>query len=233
MKKILNGLIVLGVVILAVFGAYKLDVYQRLVNAGIVPVQEHVQLDVPLLRKDTPPALGNGSEVTAMAMLLQYYGYHETKNNLSANLPRVPWTFTDGEHGNPNVGFVGSVTGESYGLGAYHQPMIRLAHHYTGHASDVSGSSFDQIVRILATGHPVWTITTTTFAPVHDWQRWDTPQGRIKITYSMNGVIITGYDRAQKLIYVNDPYGHKNKAVNWDKFQAAYNQMGQQAIYIK
>lgn len=190
-------------------------------------------MDVPLIRKGTAPSLANGSEVTALAMLLQYYGYHETKNTLAANVPRVPWLFADGDHGNPNVGFVGSVSGDSYGLGAYHHPMMRLARQYTSHAVDMSGSSFDQVIRVLATGHPVWTITTTSFAPVHDWQRWTTPQGHIKVTYSMNSVVITGYDRTQKLIYVNDPYGHKDKAVSWDKFQAAYNQMGQQAIYIK
>ncbi len=75
-------------------------------------------MDVPLIRKGTAPSLANGSEVTALAMLLQYYGYHETKNTLAANVPRVPWLFADGDHGNPNVGFVGSVSGDSYGLGA-------------------------------------------------------------------------------------------------------------------
>lgn len=89
--------------------------------------------------------------------------------------------------------------------------MMRLARQYTSHAVDMSGSSFDQVIRVLATGHPVWTITTTSFAPVHDWQRWTTPQGHIKVTYSMNSVVITGYDRTQKLIYVNDPYGIRTK----------------------
>ena len=96
----------------------------------------------------------------------------------------------------------------------------------------MTGASFDQVVAQLELGRPVWTITTATFAPVSTMQTWQTPQGNVKITYDMHSVVIVGFNRTKKLIYINNPYGYKQQAVSWSDFQAAYNQMGKQAIVL-
>ncbi|MCG0810196.1 hypothetical protein IMAU10576_02325 [Lactiplantibacillus plantarum] len=63
-------------------------------------------------------------------------------------------------------------------------------------------------------------------------QTWQTPQGSVKVTYDMHSVVIVGFNRTKKLIYINNPYGEKQQAVSWKNFEAAYNQMGKQAIVL-
>ncbi|KRL03618.1 cysteine protease YvpB [Liquorilactobacillus capillatus DSM 19910] len=192
----------------------------------------YTKLDVPLINQLDDPTLYNGCEVTSLAMLLNYYDINVTKNELGDKIKTVPMDYGNGQHGNPHKGFVGDVTGANPGLGVYHGPIMALTKKYTTKAVDLSGQTFNDVIQKVGEGHPVWTITTATFAPVDDFQAWDTPQGEIKITFSEHSVVITGFDRKNNVIYINNPYGHKNQAVNWDDFEAAYKQMGKQAVYI-
>jgi len=195
-------------------------------------VTNQVKLDVPLINQMAAPRLYNGCEVTSLAMMLNYNHLDISKNALAAKLPSVPLTYDNGERGNPNTGFVGDITGDQPGLGVYHGPIYRLAKTQTSQVKDLTGSNFSAVVKQLEKGRPVWTITTLTFAPVSSLQTWQTPTGNVKVTYDMHSVVIVGFNRAKKVIYINNPYGHKQQAVNWTDFAAAYKQMGQQAIVL-
>ena len=195
--------------------------------------KKRVVLNVPLIDQMDDPKLYNGCEVTSLAMVLNYNGIDVTKSELADNIETVPFQYDNGEHGNPNDGFVGSVSGStSPGLGVYHGPVYNLAKQYADNVYDLTGSNFDTVVNKVEEGHPVWTITTTAFAPVSDFQSWDTPDGEIDVTYSEHSVCITGLDRGKRVIYINDPYGYKNREVDWNDFAAAYKQMGKQAVYV-
>lgn len=195
--------------------------------------KKRVVLNVPLINQMDDPKLYNGCEVTSLAMVLNYNGIDVTKSELADNIETVPFQYDNGEHGNPNDGFVGSVSGStSPGLGVYHGPIYKLAKQYADNVYDLTGSNFDTVVNKVEEGHPVWTITTTAFAPVSDFESWDTPDGKIDVTYSEHSVCITGFDRDKRAIYVNDPYGYKNREVDWNDFAAAYKQMGKQAVYV-
>ena len=195
--------------------------------------KKRVVLNVPLINQMDDPKLYNGCEVTSLAMVLNYNGIDVTKSELADNIETVPFQYDNGEHGNPNDGFVGSVSGStSTGLGVYHGPIYKLAKQYDDNVYDLTGSNFDTVVNKVEEGHPVWTITTTAFAPVSDFESWDTPDGKIDVTYSEHSVCITGFDRDKRVIYVNDPYGYKNREVDWNDFAAAYKQMGKQAVYV-
>jgi uncharacterized protein YvpB len=198
-----------------------------------VVLAEEIQLDVPLLKQMDEPRLFNGCEVTSLAMLLQYWGIDITKNELAAQIPRVPLLYDDGKSGNPNMGFVGDMeTGP--GLGVYHGPIFYLANtnvHDQLMVQDLSNYPFSAILEKINQGLPVWVITTTNFSPLADIQTWSTPQGSVGVTYKMHSVVITGYD--QEYIYLNDPYGTKNKKVDRENFIASWEQMGSQAIVIE
>lgn len=195
--------------------------------------KKRVVLDVSLINQMDDPKLYNGCEVTSLAMVLNYNGIDVTKSELADNIETVPFQYDNGKHGNPNDGFVGSVSGgDESGLGVYHGPIYSLAKQYANNVYDLTGSNFDTVINKVEEGHPVWTITTTSFAPVSDFQTWDTPDGKIDVTYSEHSVCITGFDRDKRVIYINDPYGYKNREVNWNDFAAAYKQMGKQAVYV-
>jgi uncharacterized protein YvpB len=196
-------------------------------NAAI----ETKKLNVPLYMQMSFPRLYNGCEVTSLSMVLNYNGYHVTKNELAASIHTVPLHYQNGDYGNPNVGFVGDMQ-DGPGLGVYHRPILELARKYAGEkAEDLTGEPFSRILEQVALRRPVWVITTSTFAPVNDFKSWKTPQGLIHITFSMHSVVITGYD--QKHIYINNPYGMKDQKVDREDFIKAWEQMGKQAIIIK
>ncbi|WP_139186969.1 C39 family peptidase [Sediminibacillus halophilus] len=188
-------------------------------------------LDVPLIEQMAAPRLYNGCEVTSLAMILNYHGIDVTKNELAENVNVVPLTYENGLKGDPNEGFVGNMA-DGPGLGVYHGPMLDLAKQYVDdRAVDLTGSSPDAIYQSLDKGLPVWIITTSSFAPVGGFETWQTPNGEIEVTYSLHSVAVTGYE--DEYVYINDPYGGKNKQVDRDNFEKAWEQMGSQAIVIE
>lgn len=198
-----------------------------------VVLAEEIQLDVPLLNQMEEPRLFNGCEVTSLAMLLQYWGINVTKNELAAQIPRVPLLYDDGKSGNPNMGFVGDME-NGPGLGVYHGPIFYLANTNVNdqlRVQNLSNYPFSTILEKINQGLPVWVITTTSFSPIPEFQTWATPQGTVGITFNMHSVVITGYD--QEYIYLNDPYGTKNKKVDRINFISSWEQMGSQAIVIE
>lgn len=188
-------------------------------------------MDIPLINQMDAPRLYNGCEVSSLAMILNYQGYDVTKNELADKVKQVPLTYDNGLKGNPNDGFVGDMV-DGPGLSVYHGPMHDLAKKYAGEkAKDITGSSVDKLYGYLLEGLPVWIITTTNLAPVKNLKSWDTPKGEIEITFQVHSVAVTGVD--EDFVYVNNPYGQKNQKVDKKKFEAAWNQMGSQAIVIE
>jgi uncharacterized protein YvpB len=194
---------------------------------------EEILLDVPLINQMDYPKLYNGCEVTSLTMLLQFWGINVTKNEVAEKLPRVSLQSEDGTMGNPNIGFVGNME-VGPGLGVYHEPIFQIAKTYMNNqllVEDLTKSSFTTILEKVGQGLPVWVITTTKFSPIPSLEYWETPQGPVEITYSMHSVVITGYDHEH--LYINDPYGTKNKKVNKENFIESWEQMGSQAIVIE
>lgn len=183
------------------------------------------------------PELARGCEVTSLAMLLQYAGIDVGKMILAEQIKKDPakLKMKNGQKhfGNPNNGFVGDMyTYSKPGYGVYNGPIEELANHYLpGRIVNLSGGPFDQVLDYVASGHPVWVITTSWFdyVPKKHWETWQTEAGSIQITMKMHSVLITGYD--DDYVYFNDPLdGKKNKRVLKEKFIKGWNQFGNQAI---
>lgn len=193
------------------------------------PIPKSRILDVPLLNQMSAPRLYNGCEVTSLAMMLNYHGIQVTKNELAQKLPNVPLTYSNGLRGNPNDGFVGDMA-NGPGLSVYHGPIAQLAGQYSDKVEDLSGKDVTEIYRKVGNGLPVWIITTTHLTPVNNFQTWNTKHGKISVTFSVHSVVVTGYD--EKYVYVNDPYGTKNRKVDRTNFEKAWKQMGSQAVVV-
>jgi uncharacterized protein YvpB len=201
----------------------------KLVDDASLP--NETLLDVPLLKQLDSPRLYNGCEVTSLAMILNFWGIEVSKNDLANQIKHVPLNYNDGTNGNPNVGFVGNME-DGPGLGVYHGPIFDLAQIYgKDKIEDLTKQPFSTLLENVAHGLPVWVITTTSFSPVSSLESWTTPEGTVDITYNMHSVVITGYN--QESIFINDPYGTKNKQVDRQGFIKAWEQMGSQAIVIK
>lgn len=194
-------------------------------------MKQEQKLNVPL--ENQLPDLPNGCEVTSLSMLMNYYGIKVTKNELADNIQHVDSYTDNGKYrGNPNQGFVGHMSISNAGWCVYNGPLYNVARKYTNHIVNATGSSFMQVLKHVSDGHPVMIITTTTFSKVNNMQTWSTNAGEVKVTPSSHACVITGYNKKKKIVYLNNPYGIKNQAVNWHNLEESYDQQGRQALYI-
>lgn len=192
-------------------------------------IKDEQKLNVPLEKQ--MPDLPNGCEVTSLSMLLNYYHINVTKDELASKIKHV--SSYDGKYrGNPNEGFVGYMNQANGGWCVYNGPLYDVASKYTDRIQNATGDSFDQIIELVADGHPVMIITTLKFRRVNDMQTWKTRQGIVHVTPSSHACVITGYDKKNNTVLVNDPYGYKNRKVNWKNIEESYNQQGKQALYL-
>ncbi|WNQ13621.1 C39 family peptidase [Paenibacillus aurantius] len=192
-------------------------------------------LEVPLIRQN--PELPSGCEVTSLSMLLAYYGAKTDKLKLAAEMKRDTTELKrapDGtilSWGNPNVGFVGEITGRAKGFGIYHTALIELMRKYIPDAVDLTGGSFEALEKQVASGSPVVVWTTIDYiVPEPDrWVVWDTSLGPIRTTFSEHAVVLVGYD--EQNVYVNDPLSGKSSLpVNKAAFLETWEAMGKQAL---
>ncbi|HWJ78333.1 MAG TPA: C39 family peptidase [Niallia sp.] len=202
-----------------------------------IKIKESVLLDVPIINQ--LPELPRGCEVTSLAMLLQFADIEVDKMTLANEIAKdqTPYKKKNNQiyYGNPNDGFIGDIYSlDGPGLGVYHAPIANLAKKYLPNSIvDFTGSNFEEIKKYLSNNQPVWVITNTRYKKLSDdkFVKWNTPSGKIKITYSEHSVVITGYD--DNYVYFNDPLtGEKNKKAPINEFKESWVQMGSQAITI-
>jgi uncharacterized protein YvpB len=205
---------------------------RELALTNMVPIlPKRTMLNVPLINQLDKPMLKNGCEVTSLAMLLNYSGINVTKNQLANEIAKVPIKDTPNIMGNPNYGFVGDMA-NGPGYFVYNGPIFDLAQKYVGkRAVNLTNSPFIDLLKKVRKGYPVWVITTTNFQPDVKFEPWETKQGVIYITLNEHSVVITGFD--EHFIYVNDPYGSKNRKVDRSSFIDSWEVMGKQAIVIE
>lgn len=195
-----------------------------------------VLLEVP--PQSQLPQLPNGCEVTTLSMLLTAVGHPVDKMTLSQMIaydptPRVK--SASGQvlsWGNPNVGFVGSMTVWQNGFGVYHGPVAALLDRILpGRAVDLTGKPIAVILRQLAKGIPVEIWVTTTLKPTDLWVTWQSPEGPVHTTMNEHVVLLVGYDKTD--FFVNNPLnGEADQAVPKDQLLGAWRQLGEQAVSV-
>jgi uncharacterized protein YvpB len=196
-----------------------------------------VLIHTPAVRQ--MPELRDGCEVTALAMLLQSLGRPVGKMQLAAEIRKDPTPVRRDARGhitywgNPNRGFVGAVSGNPIGYGVFHGPMKELLdRHVPEQAVDITGASFDQVLKKVSIGKPVVAWTTVRLQTTNLWTGWNTPSGRVQITWQEHAVLLVGYGPG--CVYINDPFdGTAAKRVDLARFQASWEQLGKQAVTVK
>jgi uncharacterized protein YvpB len=190
-------------------------------------------LKAPLIKQY--PELNSGCEITTLAMMLQFYGIEKGKMELIPEMKYDKTAYQLDEKGkivywgNPNIGFVGDVTGRAKGFGIYHTALIDLLKKYIPTAVDLTGKPFDVLESKIAEGIPVEVWTTIDYIENVQWNVWDTSIGPIRATFSEHAVLLVGYDKDN--VYVNDPLsGKSNVKINKALFIRTWEMMEKQAI---
>lgn len=226
-----NRLVILGIPLIILLTVIGLNFQKIQDQWNWLTMKQEQKLNVPEIKQ--LPDLPNGCEVTSLAMLLNYYKINVSKDTLASQIKHVDSYTQDGKmRGNPHTGFVGSMSVQNAGWCVYNEPLYNVARKYTNRIQNYTGHNFIDVLKLVSNGHPVMIITTLTFNHVDDMQTWNTPQGKVNVTPSSHACVITGYNKKTKKVYVNDPYGSKNKVVSWKNIAKSYNQQGKQALYV-
>lgn len=198
-------------------------------------VASEYQLPVPLFNQLADPALEYGCEVTALSMLLAYYHFEYGKNELAKKITKEPYQDKGNLFGDPDIGFVGDMTGENPGTSVNVGPVYQLASELVEEPYEVvnsTGENLDSLLKVVEEGNPIWVIVTTDYEvpKEEDFLSWPTRNGEKKILPKHHAAVISGFDT--DYVFLNDPYG-KRQRVEKTKFNSLFEAMGLQSFYIK
>ncbi|EDZ56190.1 S-layer domain protein [Bacillus cereus H3081.97] len=204
------------------------------VNKGNIN-RSQVILNVPSLYQF--PELHNGCEVVSLQMLVEH--------QIGRSLNKVVFAFempfdqtklknykTSSQiWGDPDVGFVGDVTGNTPGYSINPEPLKRLLDKYA-RGTNLTGNDLSVLEDYVRNGKPVVTWVTVALNNPRPITTWKTPGGKtISARMNTHAVVLTGVD--DNYVYYNDPfYGTKNVKVSKSRFASIYNQMGKKALSV-
>lgn len=165
--------------------------------------ERHEILDFPVVYQ--LPQLPTGCEITALTMVLQYYGLPADKVEMATRyLPTLPARFVYGEDGRRYGGdlvhyFVGDPTTENgYICGA--PALVQAANHFLSdegsalQAMDGTGTSLEQLYQWVSQDRPVVVLVTIGMNDRNPTRGWYTQEGTY-VEWSTNdhGAVLIGY----------------------------------------
>ncbi len=199
----------------------------------------HAQIEVPLIMQI--PDLPNGCEITAMASVLQYYGYEANHLKLADDyLPKRPFYRVNGDlYGpHPDQAFSGNPR-DAHGWYAYVPPTLKAANDYLAdvggkhRAVDVSGIKEDGIIANVEKGIPMALWVTRDLQLVryeYGWYLDDNSGAYYKAAVNLHVMVIYGFDGEDVLVM--DPL-KGNMRYNREQFFKAYESLGSKAIILE
>lgn len=198
-----------------------------------------VQLDVGMVLQN--PELPTGCEATSLTMLLSHKGFDVSKGRIADLMPKMDFYSSGGVYygadfittfpGNPRSGS---------GYGCYAPCMVTTAERYfesIGNSEyylrELTGSEFDELYNYVAAGNPVMVWATMSMIEPRYTSSWTTPSGK-RVTWLGNEhcLVLTGYDTARGIVYVNDPLKGK-VTYGTSVFSHRYDQMGRYAAVLE
>lgn len=185
------------------------------------------------------PELYNGCEVTSLAMLLNYKGIWVDKLQLADNMIKDDTAVVQDDYGNiliwgnPSVGFVGDVTGNSIGYAINPEPLIPLVNqYYSGGAVNLTGCNIEALKTSIDNDNPVIVWINENFVMPIEYTSWKDSYGNdILANFDTHAVLLTGYDEGN--FYYNDPLsGYKDASINFKTFETVWSAMGSKALSV-
>ncbi|MGF2715339.1 C39 family peptidase, partial [Bacillus cereus] len=194
-----------------------------------------VILDVPNYYQY--PSLYNGCETVALQMLVEYHTgkrFNMVDFAMQTPMDRTPMVKEGGRYktwGDPDVGFVGDITGRKPGFSINPAPLKRLLDQYAK-GTDLTGHGFGVLENYVRNGKPVVAWVTEGLTTPNSPVTWKTPSGKtVYAKFNTHAVTITGVD--SNYVYYNDSVtGQKNARASKSHFENIYNQMGKKALTI-
>jgi len=146
-------------------------------TASAITVSKNILLDIPVIKQ--LPEYHNGCEATSLTMMLNYAGIRVDKATVVSKMKKDTTPIKRDsagkiiEWGNPQIGFVGDITGKSPGYSIDPVALAPLINYYLpGKTLDLTGCSYETLENTMLSGRPVVVWITVYFNnPVfpHNW----------------------------------------------------------------
>lgn len=188
------------------------------------------------------PELPTGCEITAMTMVLNYYGFDIDKVTMaSENLPTAPAEFyqdSDGETYGPDLNryFIGNPA-EKEGYICGPDAILTAANEYLQEsgsalrAFDVSGASFEELYRWVGENTPVVVWVTIGMEERMIAGKWKTESGDyVDWGHNDHGAVLIGY--TEDTVTIADPISGES-VYRKDAFEKVFASRGSQCVILK
>lgn len=188
------------------------------------------------------PELPTGCEITALTMVLNYYGFSVDKTTMASEfLPKAEANLYVGEDGerygaDMNAFFIGNPFSEN-GIICGTQAIATAANTYLQSqesrlsAKDITGSSCDELYRRISKNQPVVVWVTIEMADRGETQGWYTETGTY-VDWSTNdhGAVLIGY--TDTTVTIADPISGEIQ-YSREQFESVFTARGFQCVVIE
>lgn len=179
------------------------------------------------------PYYPTGCESVALYILLKYYNVDVTVSQIVNDLPKGDIPYYENEilyGGNPYLEFIGEPTSSS-SFGVFDKPIENVANNYKSGIINATGTSLNDILKIVKSNRPVlvWTTGNLTLPYISRTWIYKPTLETINWISGEHAVVIVGYNENQ--IIISDPL--KGKIIYQDRatFESRYNYLGKRALY--
>ena len=180
------------------------------------------------------PNYPTGCESVALTILLNYYGYNVSTDEVISKLKLGDKPYLEENiwyGGNPELEFIGSpYDEESYGV--YEHPIYDVAITYNNNFVIETGKSLSSLLEIVKNGKPVmvWISYNLTIPYISSSWIYKPTMEKIEWKSGEHAVVIIGYNSKQ--VIVSDPYTGTIKYFDRGTFENRYNYFGKKNIYL-
>lgn len=186
------------------------------------------------------PELPTGCEITALTMMLNYYGYSVDKMTMASEyLPVIPAEFYEGADGRvygPDMDnfFVGDPSASGYicGTGAIRSAADAYLEGRDSalRAKDLTGTPLPELYALVRDGTPVLVWVTIGMAERDEVQGWYTADGRwMEWSRNDHGAVLIGYD--EDTVTIADPLSGL-RVYSRDRFEHVFASRGSQCVAL-
>lgn len=210
--------------------------YEQITDGTVIVTE--VLVEVPLILQK--PELPNGCEITALASILNYYGYPVDKVSLSDDyLPMSPFYRKDGKlyGADPDVAFSGNPR-DPHGWFVYAPPTVKAGNDYlatissTHEVIDITGATPSEIMQYVEAGIPVgiWATRDLSLASYNYGWYFEGSDTYFEAAINLHCMVIYGFK--DDALYVMDPL-EGNMLYDIETFFTSYESLGNRAMVVK
>ena len=181
------------------------------------------------------PNYPNGCESVSLYLMLKFHKVDVTVEQIVEKLKKGDAPFRKNGvlyGGDPEIEFVGDPRLKS-GYGVYEKPILDVANQFKSNMKNITGSSLEDILKIVKTGFPVQVWASINLKNTYICAKWQSTSTDRIVSWKcgLHSLVIIGY--TYNKIITSDPYTGEIEYYSKTQFEKMFNTYGKRAIYYE